>query len=267
MRTGSLWIWRVVLGCLLSTAAGRAATIVFVTAPGANILGNPINDRITFITGLNQLEIQIQNLQLNINFETQAIVAADWLLHNLNNSSISQPASGRGSVALTTSGTNLGTVINITNPPSVTTLVAGGLAGLTNRWSLFTSATQIPGGTQLTTLSGGQPNQLIIGPSPYPNPNNAVTGHNPFLETPAGTHISYVITYGANSGVTAATVVTRTRLSFGTAFATAQELDLIEETPEPGTAALSLAGFVLLSLGHLRRGRVIQAVRDRPAQS
>jgi len=57
---------------------GQAATIVFVTPPGANILGALVDDRITFITSLNRVEIQVQNLELNIRLETQAVAAIDW---------------------------------------------------------------------------------------------------------------------------------------------------------------------------------------------
>jgi hypothetical protein len=109
LRIGSYWIWRVASICLLKAVAAHANTIVFVTPPGANVLGALVDDRITFITSLNRVEIQVQNLELNIRLETQAITAIDWLLHNIDNSGTSQPTSGLGSVALTTSGDpNLG---------------------------------------------------------------------------------------------------------------------------------------------------------------
>jgi hypothetical protein len=252
----SLRIWLLVSICLLSAAVGHGATIVFVTAPGANILGSAVDDRITFITSQNQVEIQIQNLELNISREIQAISAIDWLLHNTDNSAISQPTS----IALVTSGeTNLGQVINISGSTTYTTAA---LTSITNRWAISTSGQQIIGGQEISTFTGGSPSQLIIGPPNYNNPNNAVTGHNPFLETSDTTHISYVLTYGANSGVTGATLITQARLSFGTMFATTQELDLIPEVPEPGTIALSLAGIVLICLGRLRRERLTPAVQD-----
>jgi hypothetical protein len=249
---------------LLSAVAGPSATIVFVTAPGANILGAGVLDRVTFITSLNQVEIQVQNLEPGISFETQAITAIDWLLHNVDLSPTSQPTAGLGSVALVTSGeANLGQVINISGSTTYTTAA---LTTITNRWALFTSpgtsttaGAEITGGTQLTASSGGKPNQLIIGAPNYSNPNAAITGHNPFLETDTSTHISYKITYGANSGVTDATVITQARLSFGTAFAATQELDLILETPEPGTVLLSLAGIGLLRVGRLRLRRPPQS--------
>jgi hypothetical protein len=232
-----------------------------VTPPGANVLGALVDDRITFITSLNKVEIQVQNLELNIRLETQAIAAIDWLLQNVDNSATSQPTSGLGSVALKTSGDpNLGSVIDISGS---TTYTMNPLTSITNRWALFTSAApnsssvgaQIAGGTQLTAISGGKPTQLIIGPPNYNNPNAAITGHNPFLETSSSTHISYVITYGANSGVTENTVISQARLSFGTAFVATQELDLIPEVPEPGTLTISLTGMALIGLGGLRRQR------------
>ena len=78
MRTGGLCLWRAVLVCLVHAVVGQAATIVFVTPPGANILGAEVDDRITFITSLNRVEIQVQNLELNIRLETQAVAAIDW---------------------------------------------------------------------------------------------------------------------------------------------------------------------------------------------
>jgi hypothetical protein len=260
-KRAGLWIWRLVFIFLIHTVAGRAATIVFVTPPGANVLGALVDDRITFITSLNKVEIQVQNLELNIRLETQAIAAIDWLLHNIDNSATSQPTSGLGSVALKTSGDpNLGSVIDISGS---TTYTMSPLTSITNRWALFTSpapdsssvGAQIAGGTQLTAISGGKPTQLIIGAPNYNNPNNAVTGHNPFLETSSTTHISYVITYGANSGITENTVISQARLSFGTAFVGTQELDLIPEVPEPGTVTLSLTGMVVIGLGCVRRRR------------
>jgi len=219
---------------------------MFVTAPNSTIGGAAVNVQVTFITSLNQLEVQIQNLEGSISVETQAVSAVDWLLKNLDNSPTIQPST---ITLVQTNEAGLGQVVNITS----TTATLSALTTITNRWGISSSGQQIVGGEQISTFTGGSPSQLIIGPPPYNHPNAAITGHNPFLETDSSTHISYVLGYGTNSGVTANTVISQARLSFGTSFATAQELDLVFEAPEPGTVGLLLGGIALICLGLTRR--------------
>lgn len=240
---------------LLGALGAHASTIVFVTAPGATIGTAAVNDRITFITSANQVEIQIQNLQTNISVETQAIVAVDWLLNGFANA---QPTSITMLTDANSTETGLGQVITISGSTSYTTAL---LSSITSRWSVSTSGEQLTGGSEITAIGGGKPNQLIIGPPNYNNPNAAITGHNPFLETDtSGSHISFVLDYAPSVGITAATTINSTtgfrpRLSFGTTFSTTQELDLIVETPEPETVVLSLAGIALMFAGRRWRGR------------
>jgi hypothetical protein len=223
-----------VLVCLLSAITGRASTKVFVTAPGANVLGAGVSDRVTFITSLNQVEIQVQNLPLNIDHEIQALAAVDWLPLNLDNSAVvGQPISA----ALLTSGeANLGSLTDFTGP-GMDAMAA--LMSNTNRWALYAS-TQITGGTELSMWSGGTRSQLLPGPLD--------------LETPDSAVMSYRIAYGANSHVTADTVITQVRLTFGTSFDYSTDgLNALTDTPEPGTVALSLTGIALIIVGRLRR--------------
>jgi hypothetical protein len=220
------------LVCLLSAITGRASTKVFVTAPGANVLGAGVSDRVTFITSLNQVDIQVQNLSLNIDHEIQALAAMDWLPLNLDNSVVGQPISG----ALLTSGeANLGSLTDFSGP-DMDAMAA--LSSNTNRWAIYAS-TQITGGTELL-WSAGTRSQLLPGPLD--------------LETPDSAVMSYRIAYGANSHVTADTVITQVHLTFGTSFDYSTDgLNALTDTPEPGTIALSLTGIALIIVGRLRR--------------
>jgi hypothetical protein len=254
------------LVCLISGVAAKANTMSYVTANGANILGSNVNDRITFITSLNQIEIQVQNLQTGISREIQAISAIDFLIGGVLNV---QPTSINLKTSLV-ADPNLGQVITITDSTTYTTAA---LTTITNRWNVSTTGQQLAGGTQISVFGGGRgsPTQLIIGPPAYGAVNAAVTGHNPFLETDAGTHISFVLTYAPSANITAFTNIDTDsgqlpRLSFGTTFATTQELDLIPEVPEPTTVAIFLGGFALICLGCLRQSRPNQSAGSKPPE-
>ena len=248
---------------LLGQAFGHAAPIQFVTNPNNSLVtdasgSHAENASVTFITSLNQLEISVTNLQAETDGDIQTINAIDWLLTNPSGPAPAQPTS----VTLATSGyANLGYPVTITK--NGVTPVAGGLAGITSHWALYTTAApnsssagaQITGGTQLTTISGGSPTQTIIGDPPY-RVNGSITNHNPFLETGANLRIVCVITFAAGSNVTADTTVSQARLSFGTMFATGQELDLINSVPEPSPVALLSGGMTLLLLLRRRPNRL-----------
>ncbi|MEO8373340.1 MAG: PEP-CTERM sorting domain-containing protein [Candidatus Solibacter sp.] len=234
-----------------------------------------VSARVVIITTLNRVEIQISDLLSNPITDAQTISAIDWLLHNVDNSSIAQPVAGLSKVTLLKTGeTNLGNVANFAdcaagscgNVPTITPLAS---STIVSDWSVYTNyvgassvtaGAQIVGGTQITAMNGGTPSQLILGPGPYTSANNSITGgrlsqlkHNPFLQTDLNYHISYIIDYGTNSGVTALTQITQARMSFGTTFAANQELDLIVETPEPATTAMMLGGLGLIVIGTRRR--------------
>jgi hypothetical protein len=241
---------------LLTAICGHASTAVFQTAPGAQIGTAAISDRITFIVTANRVEIQIENLQSLTKVETQAIASVDFLFNGFANV---QPTTITMLNSSNSTEANLGNVITVAGN---TGNVTAALNTITSRWQIASSGTTqlIIGGTQINVFSGGSPNQLVIGPEPYNNPNNAVIGHNPFLETPSGTHISFVLDYLPSVGITAATTINaatgfRPKLDFGTTFAAAQEIELIVELPEPETIPLSLTGFAMLGAGGILRRR------------
>jgi hypothetical protein len=239
---------------LFVALAAQANTMVFQTAPNATLLNFPINDRVTFITGLNTVEIQIQNLQTSADVDTQAVAAIDWLVNGFANA---QPTSVTLLTSANSTETGLGQVVNITGSG------AGGytlssLTTITNRWKLAATSA-ISGGSEINVFNGGQPNQLIIGPPTY-SPNSSITNHNPFLETDSNTHISFLMTYDASVGITAASTINsqtgfRPVLDFGTTLTGTQQVELIPELPEPSPVLLSLSGLILLVAARRYRRR------------
>lgn len=108
----------------------------------------------------------------------------------------------------------------------------------------------------LNDLTGGQPENLIIGPGPYTNANASIDNFQPSL---AG---EVVFEIDGVTGLNASTKVSSVELSFGTKPDGYSTLDcttdcgggtLGGETPEP--MSLGLAGAGLLGLGLLKRRR------------
>jgi hypothetical protein len=230
---------------LLGVLGANANTMVFQTAPNATLLGFPISDRVTFITSLNTVEIQVQNLQTSADVDTQAIAAIDWALNGFANAT---PTSITLLTSANSSETGLGQVVNITGSGTGGYTLSS-LTTITNRWKIATTSA-ISGGTEISVFGGGQPNQLIIGPPTY-SPNSSITNHNPFLETDASTHISFLMTYDASVGITSATTINsqtgfRPVLDFGTTLTGTQQVELIVELPEPAPVLSCLSGLLLL---------------------
>jgi hypothetical protein len=234
---------------VLMASAAHAATILFVTAPGATINSASVNAQVTFITSQNQIEIRISNLQQEQGTAAQMISALDWSF-------------GSTVSVLPTQIARSGTLITLDpangNKQTGYTAVPGGYAGATtDHWNQVSASSQIPGGMEITALSGGNDSQLIIGP---PNANdhyqstNALQRDNPFLQTVVGSYISWTLQFNPSDNITSGTQVALARMSFNTAFSPTSELNLIIVTPEPvGWPMLMLAGVVgLYALGRRR---------------
>ena len=138
-----------------------------------------------------------------------------------------------GSGLLTTA--NSGNVISISAGGSYTGPVADALS----RWKATETGTSI----SLTTLSGGNPDRLIIGPPSganlYDNANPSITGDNPSVFETATFTINV-------PGVTANSTFANPVIYFGTTAGTTVNV------PDGGMT-LALLGFGLIGLGTLRR--------------
>ncbi|HWW00404.1 MAG TPA: VPDSG-CTERM sorting domain-containing protein [Candidatus Acidoferrum sp.] len=139
-----------------------------------------------------------------------------------------------GSGALST--VNSGLVINISPGGAYTTPTANSLT----RWAATESGTHV---VALTTLSGGPPSMLIIGPpnaskNLYDDANPSITGDNPSVFETAKFTISI-------PGVAPSSTFANATIFFGTSADTVGVPD--------GGATIALLGFALLSVETLRR--------------
>ena len=234
-----------------AVVSAHAATILFVTPPNSTISSGtiPVSAQVTFIMSANQVEIRIANLQQEtIGTVAQTISAMDWTF-------------GSSVPVLPVQIARSGTMINLNSgsgntPVAYSTITNGYASYSTDRWHSVRTSSQITGGLEITTLSGGNPDETIIGP---PNANNlyqsngGLRGDNPFLQTVLGSYVSWTLQFDPSDHITATTEVTRVRMSWNTAFASSTELDLIPGTPEPGVWVLCLSG--LLGIAAWRRNR------------
>src|SRR5260370_10176181 len=220
------------------------------------------NATVTFITSANTLEIRVMNLQFGSGSVQQTISAVDWLLDTPTTGATVVDFSGATINLDSASGGGIHTV-GYTVGPAYTP------ANFTNdRWQLYTAnaassavaGAQINGGMQLTTLSGGNPDETIIGPPNSSNlylANNGLLGDNPFIQT-STSYVSWTIHFATR--VTANTTVTAARMSFNTAFEPGSELNLIVNTPEPTPNMLIAGGLALLLAGTAIRRYKLRSV-------
>ncbi len=147
---------------------------------------------------------------------------------------------------------SLGTTATITKG-SVATDVSSSPISLTH-WAASETGTAI----SLTTLSGGKPNELIIGPGDkngiYNNANSSITGHGPSVLNTAT--FTFDIT-----GITASSTLSNVVLDFGTT--SGSDTVVLSKSsssqptsvPEPSSLALIGIGGLAMAIGAYRRGR------------
>ncbi len=217
----------------LSLSAGAQASQIF-TFTGTNNNTNPVNATASFTFGANTLQIVLTNLQSAIGAANQLISALTFTLNPVD--------------ATLAYVSQAGTLVNANGTP-----VAG-----TPTWSLVS-------GPRVTTLTGGQPSELIIGPSP--SCNASCTNFNPSVNQVLTLNLS-----GAN--LTANTTVTSVTMNFGTQIGeyaptcapgapgcggtpgsgtSSSGRTGSGDVPEPSSPALALLGLALLSGTLLRR--------------
>jgi hypothetical protein len=254
----------IIAGALCSQIASASAIYSFITAPGQTITPNgsgavSISARVDFIVSGGQMIVNVYNTSVNSGSVATTINSIDWSY---------TPAYS----TLPSSIAYAGTVINL-NPIAGNghvedgyTVAAGGFAQLestTPRWTTAASA-QISGGMHLSTITGGNPNQTIIGaPDVYSgggpgtgtyNANSAMVTDNPYVQTIDMSHPAQFTL--VMSALQASEVVTRARMTWGTALDVSNQVELVSTVPEPGTIFLAGCGAFLILLGARRKIQV-----------
>jgi hypothetical protein len=152
---------------LLSTgSSARAAIIEYCSPSGSTTTDGSVSAEALFTTNNGSITLTLSNLFQNPNADGQLISAISFDVSG---------ASGSGSLTTVNSGL-IGTI-----SPAGSYTAAG--SDLLTRWKASESGTTI----NLTTLSGGKPNRLLIGPDSaggftmaglYDNANPSILQHN-----------------------------------------------------------------------------------------
>ena len=211
----------------VSVPAAHAATVTFVTPPGATTSG-PVDASATFTTSANQLSVSLSNLQPNISDVAQAL------------SDLSFTFSGPAPfvLGLLSSGQEI-TVAGNGTFTTGSTVETG--------WVLSASGSTLT--LDVLAAGGAGPTHLIIGPpgagNVYSNANGSIAGngpHNPFLDQ----FVLFVITL---TGITFNTTITSATFSFGTTAG----VNVPGVVPIPGALPLFATGLAGLGLLGWRR--------------
>jgi hypothetical protein len=213
---------RVVLGVLFvlglfAVSVQSAQAITIGTPSGYTLSGLPVNATASFTLNEGSISLTLTNLQQNPTSIAQLI---SGITFNVSGAS--------GSGGLTTVNSGL-----------VSTISAGGsyTAGVSDPLTRWT-ASQLETLITLTTLSGGTPNRLIIGPAGYSNANPSITGvHNPSVLESATFNITI-------PGVTSTSTLSNVTFLFGSG---------PTAVPVPIPGALLLFGPGVAGLIALRR--------------
>lgn len=227
----------VALGVVISNHAAMAA-FNFTTPVGATTTDGPVNAHASFTVSNGGVSVQLTNLLQNLKADGQMITGVYFDVSG---------AAGTGSLITA----NSGYMSTISSGGAYTPGDADALA----RWE----ADHVGASVTLTTLSGGAPKLMIIGPDSaggfsqvglYSNANGSVTNgaHNPSV---LGSAIFNI----AISGVTTSSIVENVVFQFGTNDAINQ---VAAATPEPAslviwsliTVSASLVGVRLRRRGN-----------------
>jgi hypothetical protein len=202
-----------------------AGSISYCTPSGSTTKDGSVDAMASFITSSGGVTLTLTNLLENPTADGQLLSAIEFKVSG---------ATGSGA-----STANSGQISTISSGGSYTSPAADALT----RWKLSESGTQI----DITTLSGGKPNRLIIGPDDnggfdpslgaYTNANASIIQHNPSVLGSAVFTISI-------PGVTDVSQISDVVFQFGTLAGSNTVIGEIcgaDPVPEPGT--LTLLGF------------------------
>ncbi len=214
----------------LMLAGSANASLAFQTPAGSSTTDGSVDATATFALSAGGVTLTLQNLLQNPTAVGQLISAITFNITG---------ATGSGASAVKS-----GLISTISSGGSYT----AGQADSLSRWALSESGTRIG----LTTLSGGQPNSLIIGPDSaggftqsgkYSNANPSIPNHTPSVLGSAIFDITI-------PGVTGTSQISDVEIQFG-GTAGANTVDMIAAVPEPTTmfaGALMLLPFGLAAL-------------------
>jgi hypothetical protein len=204
-------------------------------------------------TGVNAsctLNIAITDTQANPTAAGQLVSGLSFALTNAG-TALTVPGTLSGTINNNSNGNGTGGAVTVLDSSfNATTTTA-----TPSSWQIAAGQT----GFYLNDLTGGKPQDMIIGPGPYTNANPSITGHDPSL---AGT-VDFAIT--GFPGLTPTTVLSSVKFFFGTGPDASQTLTCTSNcggpisvtgasaTPEP--FSLSLVGGGLLALALMRRRR------------
>ena len=229
-----------------AAASAQAGAIQYVTPDGSKTKDGDVKAEAFFTLGNGSLQLTLTNLFANLTSDGQQISAITFKV-----------GGATGSGALTTTGSGL--ISTISKGGAYT----AGKADSLERWDATQAGTSI----SLTTLTGGKPNRLIIGPDDkggfdpslgkYSKANSSIIQHTP---SALGTAIFDILI----SGITESSVLSDVVFQFGTdagqRLVTGELVPPPEPTPSPVPEPST---FALLGLGGL--GIAARACRRRKA--
>lgn len=192
---------------LLTAANNSQASLVYGTASGATSGGQSVDAQATLTFGTGTLTILLQNLQSGEISSGQAISGV--ILQGIT-----------GTLTLVSA---YGDTVDVSGS-TVTPLSTD--ASLSH-WGIL-------GSSEVSTLTGGKPSELVVGPSP--NGNGGFGNFNPYVNGTATLTLSN-INFTANSSISGLAFV------FGTPDATNNGVLKTSAVPEPSTV---FAGALLL---------------------
>jgi len=253
----ALFVFAVVAGCL------NASTGTFYSIPSGFSDGDgPVSGTVLFglsncVTGSSPsctLNIAITDTEANPKGAGQLLSGLSFLLQNAG-TTLPDIGTLSDTINNDSNGNGTGGAVTVLSA-SLTTTTTTSKPGT---WQFGTVSQEGQGkaGFDLTTLTGGSPENMIIGPGPYTNANSSITGHSPSL---AGTVDFSISDF---PGLTTSTVLSDVNFFFGTGPDASEALTctsgcsgtistgVITATPEP--FSLFLAGGALIAIGLLRR--------------